>query len=395
MSILFTSKKVGPVEVKNRFVAAPVYECMATETGDVTDQLVNKYRAIAKGGTGLIIPGYMSVNLIGRAMKFQIGIHDDKFIPGLRKLTETIHQQGSKIFFEIAHAGRWTTKEVTGQTPVSASTGKADQVFRVKPKAMTNQDIEDTITAFREGARRARDAGADGIHIAASGASLFDQFLSPFLNQRTDEWGSSEADKYRILGDTIKACRRAISGNMALTVKINSNDYTPKPGVTPDLAKKYVEFLCKDGIDGLETSQGTIAYSSMNMWRGEVPLSDYLKTMPSWMRPIGYLMMRRWVGKYDLVEAWNLADTQTIKPAIGNTPLFLVGGMRNLSTMQRIVEQGQADFISLGRPMIREPDLVKKFRTNETQTSACISCNGCAGQIMQNLPLRCVKLAQK
>ena len=85
LSILFTTKKIGPVEVENRFVAAPVYEGMATQTGEITDQLINKYRAIAKGGTGLIIPGDMSVNLIGRAAKFQIGIHDDKLIPGLKE----------------------------------------------------------------------------------------------------------------------------------------------------------------------------------------------------------------------------------------------------------------------------------------------------------------------
>ena len=111
------------------------------------------------------------------------------------------------------------------------------------------------------------------------------------------------------------------------------------------------------------------------------------------MRPFANLMIRRWVGKYDFEEAWNLADTQVIKPAIGNTPLFLVGGMRKLATMQRIIEQGQADFISLGRPIVREPNIVNKFRNGESTQAACLSCNGCSGQILQGLPLRCTKLA--
>ena len=116
MSILFSPKEIGPVEVKNRFVAASTYECMASETGEITDMLITRYRSLAKGGVGLVIPGYMYINSVGKAAKFQVGIHDDAMLAGLKRLTQTVHDTGSKIFFQLDHAGRQTTKEVIGQT---------------------------------------------------------------------------------------------------------------------------------------------------------------------------------------------------------------------------------------------------------------------------------------
>jgi 2,4-dienoyl-CoA reductase-like NADH-dependent reductase (Old Yellow Enzyme family) len=389
MSVLFTPKKIGPIEVKNRFVSAPMNECMTTETGEVTDQLINRYRVLAKGGVGLIIPGYMFVSSTGKSVKLQKGIHEDRFIPGLRKLTEVVHEHDCKIFFELAHAGRQTFKGIIGQTPLAPSAGKADPVFRVKPRAMTNDEIKQTINDFGEAARRATDSGADGILIGAACGFLLNEFLSPFFNHRTDEWGGSEENNYRIMRETIQTCRKAMNKNMALIVKLCTNDYTPKQGITPDLAKKYVEFLVQDGIDGLVTSQGTMAYSNMNVWRGDVPVSGFLKIMPFWMRPIGWLMMRRWVGKYDLEEAWNLPDDKLMKTVMGNTPLFLDGGLRKLATMQKIVEEGEADFVSLGRPLVREPNLVNKFKNGETEVAACVSCNKCMVMNLRNLPLRC------
>jgi len=389
MSVLFSSKKIGPVEVKNRFISAPTCECMATENGEVTDQLINRTKAIAKGGAGLIIPGQLFINSAGKSVKLQTGIQEDGVISGLKKLTEAVHEHGCKIFFELNHAGRQKTKETIGQTPLAPSAGKADQAFRVKPESMTNEKIKDTINDFGEAARRANDSGADGILIHAANGYLLNEFLSPFFNQRTDEWGGSDENKYRILHDTIEKCRKAINKNMALTVKLSTNDYTPKQGITPDLAKKYARYLIEDGIDGLVTSQGTVAFSSMNIWKGDVPVSEILKSMPLWMRPIGWLMLRRLVGKYDFEEPWNLADAKIMKEAIGDIPLLLGGGLRKLATMQKAVEDGEADFVYLGRPFIREPNLVNKFQTGQTEVAACVSCNKCTAASLRNLPLRC------
>jgi 2,4-dienoyl-CoA reductase-like NADH-dependent reductase (Old Yellow Enzyme family) len=380
---------LGPVKIKNRFMAAPIFEGMASDNGEVTDQLINKYRAIARGGAGLIVPGYMGVNHVGKSTPKETSIEDDSKIPGLKRLADAVHEHESKIFFELAHGGRQTTKELIGETPLAPSAGKPDPVFRVKPRAMTDNEIEETISAFAAAAGRAKEAGADGVHIAAAGASLFDLFLSPYFNQRTDKWGGSEENKYRFLGESIEACRKAIGSKMALTVKISTNDFTPKAGVTPELAKIYAGYLARDGIDGLESSQGMIAYSSMNIWRGDVPVDDYAKLMPAWMRPIGKLAIKRWVGKYNVEEAWSLSDVETLKPALGNVPVILVGGLRKLSTMNSIVESGKADIISIGRPMVKEPDLVNKFKNGTSEEATCTSCNKCVGKLLNGSPLMC------
>jgi 2,4-dienoyl-CoA reductase-like NADH-dependent reductase (Old Yellow Enzyme family) len=393
LSILFSEQRLGPVTIKNRFMAAPIFEGMATENGEVTDMLVNKYKAIARGGAGLIVPGFMYVSHLGKSNPGETSIEDDAKIPGLKRLADAVHEHEAKIFFELAHGGRQTTKQVIGETPLAPSPGKPDPVFRVKPRAMTEDEIEKTIADFAAAASRAKEAGADGIHIATAGASLSDLFLSPYFNQRTDKWGGSDENKYRFLGESIAACRKAISSKMALTVKISTNDFTPKPGVTPELAKIYAGYLARDGIDGLESSQGMIAYSSMNLWRGDVPVDDYAKLMPAWMRPIGKLAIKRWVGKYNMVEAWSLSDIETIKPALGNVPVILAGGMRNLSTMSSIVEGGKANMISIGRPMVREPDLVNKFKNGTSQAAACTSCNKCVGKLLNGSPLACQSLA--
>ncbi len=395
MSVLFTPKRIGPVEIKNRFVAAAIHEAMATQTGYVTDQLIRRYRTLAKGGAGLVMPGVMYVSLTGKGSLYDTGIHDDKLIPRLRELTTVVHEYDSKIFFELSHAGRQTTKDLIGQIPLAPSEGKADLVFRSKHREMTNDEIDQTIFDFGEAARRAAESGADGIHICAAGGLLPNQFLSPYFNKRTDGWGGSDENKYRFLKETIRTCRKALNQNMALTVKLNTNDQTPKPGMTPDLAKKYAGWMAQDGIDGLETNTGTISYSNMSISRGKVPVSQYVKPLSRWTRPIGWLVVRRWAGKYDFEEAWNLPDARIVKPAIGNVQFILVGGLRKLSTMQRIVENGEADFVSLARPLVREPNLVTKFKTCQTQVAACISCNECAGQVFNNLPLRCIQLNKR
>ena len=390
MSILFSPKEIGPVEIKNRFAAASTGESMALETGEITDMLINRYRSIAKGGVGLVIPGYMYINPVGREARFQVGIYDDAKIPGLKRLTQTVHDNGSKIFFQLDHAGRQTYKYlIGGQTPLAPSAGSSDQIFRVKPRAMTSEEVKQTINDFANAAKRASDSGADGIQIKAANGYLLNQFLSPFFNQRKDEWGGSDENRYQILREVIRACRKAIKSNMALIVKLCTNDYTPKPGITPELAKKYAGWLVQDGIDGLETSQGTFAFSMMNVCRGDVPVGDFVKSVPIWMRPIAWLALRRWVGKYNAEEGWNLADARIVKTAIGDKPLLLVGGLRKLKTMQTIVEEKEADFISLCRPLIREPNLVEKFRTNQSEVAKCVSCNQCAVSGIRNLPVRC------
>jgi 2,4-dienoyl-CoA reductase-like NADH-dependent reductase (Old Yellow Enzyme family) len=143
------------------------------------------------------------------------------------------------------------------------------------------------------------------------------------------------------------------------------------------------------GIDGIEVSCGTALFSSMNTILGDVPVEEMLGSMSWWMKPIARQVLASWVGKYDMEEGYNLEAAATLRPAIGDVPLIVVGGMRRLSHMEQVVEQGQADLISMSRPFVREPDLVQRFREGQASVAACQSCNRCAAALVSDLHIRC------
>jgi len=134
MSVLFMPLDLAKVQIKNRFIHSATYEVMASETGEVTDKLIKRYQNLAKGDVGLIIPGYMYIHPLGRSYTFQTGIHNDDMVPGLRKLVDAVHQEGGKIAFQLAHAGRQTTKAMIGQTPLGPSGLGRDPLNFVKPR---------------------------------------------------------------------------------------------------------------------------------------------------------------------------------------------------------------------------------------------------------------------
>ena len=389
MSILFDPMTLGNLEIKNRFVHSATYESMAEQAGDVTDQLVERYKKLAQGEVGLIIPGMMYVHPLGRAVKHQIGIHHDDMIPGLRKLTEAVHHEGGRIAFQLAHAGRQTIKGIIGQTPLGPSAKGRDPVNFVKPKAMSEDQIHDVIQAFGLAASRAGEAGADGIQLHAAHTYLINQFLSPFFNHRTDAWGGSVENRFRFLKEVVVETKKALPEGMPLLVKLNTRDHTPQEGITPPLAATYAGWLVELGIDGLELSCGSTLYAWANMSRGSIPVDELVESLPWWKKPIGRIVMNRMVGKYDLEEGYNLKAATMIKPTIGGIALFLVGGLRRISHMEEMVRNGHADLISMSRPFIREPSIVKKMREGSTDTVSCVSCNRCFAAVVNNMPLRC------
>jgi 2,4-dienoyl-CoA reductase-like NADH-dependent reductase (Old Yellow Enzyme family) len=389
MSILFTPINLGDMRIENRFIHSATYEVMASETGEVSDKLVKRYQNLAKGEVGLIIPGYMYVHPLGRSYKYQTGIHNDEQIPGLRNLVEAVHQAGGKIAFQLAHAGRQTTKAMIGQTPIGPSSRGRDPVNFVKPMEMTADQVQEVIQAFGAAAKRAVEAGADGIQLHAAHGYLINQFISPFFNQRKDEWGGSDANRFRFLKELISEVRNALPQGMPILVKLNAHDYTPQEGITPSLAVTYAEWLADLKINGLEVSCGTAIYSYMNVCRGDVPVKELVNSLPFWKKPLGKLMMRSMVGKYDLEEGYNLEAAKMIKPVLGEIPLFVVGGLRKVAQMTEALEQQYADCISMCRPFIREPFIVKKIKEGKTESVACVSCNRCLAAVPSNMPVRC------
>ena len=254
MTKLFTPKKIGDIELPNRFVNSATYECMAEESGEVTDKLIKRYERLAKGGVGLAITGLAYVHSSGRGYRNQIAMHDDMMIEGLQKLVHAVHQAGGRIAFQLAHCGRQTTKDMTGQTPLAPSSRGRDPINFVKPKEMTEDDIVETVKAFGAAAQRAAEAGADGVQIHGAHGYLVSEFLSPFFNIRKDEWGGSDENRFRFLKEIFLEIKNRVPDGFPVLVKLNANDYTPKEGVTPSLAAKYAGWLAQLGMDGIEVS---------------------------------------------------------------------------------------------------------------------------------------------
>ncbi len=391
MSILFTPRNIGTLEVKNRFVRSATHEGMAAESGKVTDQLLKRYRTLAKGGVGAIIPGYMFIHPLGKSAKNQIGIHNDDMIPGLKKLVEAVHGEGGMVFFQVNHGGRQTTKALIGQVPMAPSDSGRDPIYFFKPRVMTEAQIEEVIRAYAAAAGRAVEAGADGVQLHGAHGYLINQFLSPFFNRRGDAWGGSDEKRFRFLKKVVKEVRRAIPESMPILIKLNTFDYTPKEGMTHALAVKYALWLVELGIDMIEVSSGSVVFSFMNVCRGEVPARELVQSLPLWKKPVGSIMMGNLRGKYDLEEGYNLDAAKAIKPLIGNIPLSLVGGMRTKAKMEEMIDDGFADFISMSRPFLREPMIVNKFREGKKASVSCVSCNRCLAAIPNELPVRCYR----
>ncbi|MEW6076681.1 MAG: NADH:flavin oxidoreductase [Thermodesulfobacteriota bacterium] len=389
MSILFTPKRVGSLEVKNRFVHSGTYECMATETGHVTDRLIRRYRTLAKGEVGLIVTGYMCVHPHGRATGHQTGIHDDGFLPGLTSLAEAVHGQGGRILYQLVHAGRQTMPVTIGGKPMGPSAIHRDPTYLVKPRAMTAEDIRTVIGSYAAAAGRAVRAGADGIHVSAAAGYLINQFLSPFHNRRTDEWGGSDVNRFRFLKEIVLAIKAQLPSGMPLVVKISTDDHTPGPGVTLETALRHAAWLKEAGVDGLEIASGNLLYKHMTMWHGSVPMKELIRSLPWWKKAGAWVVMKSMEGKYDLKGPWNLEAARAVRKVTGDLPLFLVGGLRTLAEMEAVTASGDADFIQMCRPFVREPFLVKQFREKKSDRSACVNCNRCLGAIANNIPIAC------
>jgi 2,4-dienoyl-CoA reductase-like NADH-dependent reductase (Old Yellow Enzyme family) len=389
METLFSSLTFGNAQIKNRFVHSATYEAMASESGEVTDSLLKRYKLLAQGDIGLIIPGHMYVHTLGKAGRFQIGIYSDELIPGLKRLVDTVHEEGSMIFFQLSHAGRQTRKQLIGRQPLGPSGFDRDPMYLVRAGEMNVEQIKEFITAYGKAARRAVEAGADGIQLHAAHGYLINQFLSPYFNRRKDDWGGSDGNRFRFLKEVVLACREHIPEKMPLGIKLNTQDFTPREGITPALAAKYAGWIKELAVDGLELSSGSTYYAAFNMSRGDVPLEDLVQGMPGWKKPLGRMALKKMLGKYDLKEGYNLDAAKLIRPRLNGTTLAVVGGFRSLAHMEETVQKGHADLISMSRPFIREPFILRKFREGKQDRVSCRSCNKCLAAAANEIPVRC------
>ncbi len=391
MSVLFEPFCIGSLEVKNRFVRSATYEGRGDGSGGVTEKALAHYRTLGRGGIGTIITGVMYVRQDGKGAPSALGIDRDELIPGLRRLADAMKTDGSRAVFQLHHAGGQALKRITGSPPRSPSAERRGRFLRMMSgtrSPLSADDIRQLAIDFGSAARRAREAGADAVQLHAAHGYLLSEFLSPYHNRRDDDYGRDVDGRYRLLGEVIGAVRAEVGSDFPVLVKMNIDDGTPEPGMTPELAAAYAARMVQDGVDCLEISAGATIGAPFVMCRGEAHTEDFASVAP-W--PVSRLLGRTIAAtpQPPFVEAYSGERIAPVKAALGDVPLALVGGMRSLSAMQVCVAGGTADLVSMSRPLVREPGLITKFMADPTTVPACISCNRCLAACYHDMPIRC------
>lgn len=360
MTGLFEPGLIGPVETRNRIVRAGTSETMAGPDGEVTPSLVSLYETLARNDVGLIFTGHLYCDGRGKYAPRQTGIHDDRLVPGLRELTGAVHGHGGRIFAQVAHAGSQSRDPAV--SPLAPSPVPNELTGRLVGEA-TGEEVEAVLDAFAAGARRAAEAGFDGVHIHGANGYLISEFSSPLANRRGDRWGNR--DEFAL--EVVRRVRAAVPRELALTMKIGFVDAVPEEGGL-SLAESVPRAvrLVEAGLDGIEVSCNV-------MRRPTDSAASYVAV--GTRRAVEDLLVHR-IGRPPHPEAYFLPWARALRER-AETRIVLVGGLRRRETMEALLRDGECDFVALARPFIREPDLVRSLARGRTGQVACTSCNLC------------------
>lgn len=335
----------------------PMCTSFATIGGGVTERLIGYYCARARGGVGLINTEFSYIHPAGKIFDHMLGIYDDRLIPGLNRLTDSVHHEGAKIFIQISHGGRRTHSAIIGCTPVAPS--PVPRLDGETPRELRLSEIEEIINAFTAAARRSKEANFDGVMIHMAHGYLIQQFLSPFSNKRMDRYGGDLEGRSRFAVEILRGVRREVGEEYPITCRFCGDEFI-KGGIDLKEATQFAEILELNGMDAIEVSAGT----------HETP--EILSAPPHF--PMGFLS--------HLSEA--------IKKAV-KIPVGIVGRIHDCRLAESLLEDGKADLIAIGRALIADPELPKKaFEGRIGEICPCIACNqGCNDRMYHQQDISC------
>lgn len=386
MSALFEPGRIGNLTLRNRLIKSATFEGMGAPDGTPTPALRRFHRRIAQGGVGMNIVAFASVHPTGRSYANQCLIDRDEVIPAWKELVDEVHQVGGLVALQLVHCGRTANPGVTGSEALAPSPVR-DRYSLAMPREMNEGEIAEMIEAFGAAAGRAKAAGFDAVQIHAAHGYLISQFLSPFTNRRRDDWGGDPGRRRRFLLEVYRRVRREVGPDYPVLVKLNTQDHV-RGGLTVEEAIPAARALAEEGVDAIELSAG-FSDSVFHITRGDVP-TDALVEGFSLVQRIAikaFLSLMRDQVRFER-EAYNLPAALPIRQAVLGVPMALVGGMRSRAVMEDVLAQG-FDFVSLGRPLIRQPNLPRLMERGEVDAASCISCNRCLLAMVEQTGVRC------
>ena len=350
---LFEKTNTLGFEMKNRFIRSATWENMTTETGHMTDELYDVYETLAKNEVGAIITGYANIVVEEQPNAGMMGIYDDSFIEEYQELTRRVHAHGSTLILQVAYGGTKTTYQV-GERTIFAPSAVAELTTNTMGKEMTREEIKYIVGAFGDAATRAKASGFDAIQIHGAHTYLINQFLSPYYNRRQDEYGGSLENRMRFLVEIYEAMRANVGADYPILVKLTATDFF-EGGLTFDETKIICQTLENIGVNGIELS-GNVHGKA----RGLVGQTfDNIE-----IKAEGYF-----------------SEYGRIISELVNIPIITVGGFSTLEAMQTILNETNIEYFSISRPLLAEPNLIKRWLEGNTSKVKCVRCSRCRTNI--------------
>jgi 2,4-dienoyl-CoA reductase-like NADH-dependent reductase (Old Yellow Enzyme family) len=358
MADIFSEWKINRLTIPNRIVRSATWEGLAQPDGTPGFDTVNLTADLATGGVGLVFAGYAFVRADGKGLPGQTGVHVNAMVGPLTRITEAVHRCGGLVGLQITHAGGQTKSEWIGGVKPKGPGNYVDPRHGEEVEMITSEEIPGLIDSFAMAAARAKAAGFDIVQLQCCHAYLISQFASPFYNKRDDEFGGSLENRARFGLMAMRAMRQAVGPDYPLCIKLNSTDGISH-GVNLEDALELARLYQKAGADAIEVSGGIPAAGDKSS-----------------IRPIK--------GPQD--EGYFFNNAKAVKAAV-NIPVFPVGGWRRKAHIEDALEE--VDAVALSRPLVREPDLVNKWRKGQSDAAECINCGGCLQAAMEG-DLRCL-----
>ena len=351
------------MEIRNRFVRSATGDGAAERTGHLSERQIELLSELAEGRVGLIITGITSVHPSGQISFSQSSIATDEYISNFKRLTTSVRERGSKIAVQLFHGGRETARfQNSINAEAIAPSVISDDHHKGKYRSMTEPEIWEMVQAFGDAARRAKEAGFDSVQIHGAHGYLFSQFLSPHTNRRSDIWGGRLEDRLRFHHEVYLDIRRKVGDDYPVLIKLGVQDGF-QGGLDFREGIQAAQLLARWGFDAIEISLGL---------RGEWYEGTEFRTHIDSIEREAYF--RQWCSE--------------IKGQV-NVPVMMVGGFRSFELMEEVIQKNETDFVSLCRPLLREPGIIKEWEEGSRRKSACISCNQCLEGLRKGEMVHC------
>jgi 2,4-dienoyl-CoA reductase (NADPH2) len=407
--ILFTPLQFRNLTIKNRIVRSNISGRFDNFDGSGNQARINWELKFARRGVGAILSSFVPVHLRGRILPNYATIDRDDCIPFWRELGQRVHEHDCKFILQLSHGGR--QRDIPGfEYPKGlSSTNRDDPLHGFQAERMTKAQIAETVLAFAEGARRAREAGLDGVELHSANGYLITQFLSSAINDRKDEYGGSLENRARFLLEIVRAIRQKAGRDFHLQAKLstteNCNAMNPgEPrGNTIQDSVQVAKWLQQETVDAIHVSSGGYFPHPRNP-AGDLPIDDFVRVYDSMIssgthtwrnynlirfEPTASIFRAQWLkNRGDIIEGVNLPDAQAIKRAV-HIPVLCTGGFQTASVIRQAIDGAMCDAVTIARPLVANNDLVEQFAAGaDTPAVPCTYCNKCLINAVKN-PLGC------